>query len=85
MTLRVLWSRLRKRNKKDYRQFQFCIVFAMMLVSSYLMMRYSAGEKCHAGGRRYRKNGVFEFGNRSHRLYHVCVVRNQTFPSIQKS
>lgn len=41
MTLRVLWSRLRKRNKKDYRQFQFCIVFAMMLVSSYLMMLYS--------------------------------------------
>lgn len=41
MTLSVLWSRLRKRNKKDYRQFQFCIVFAMMLVSSYLMMLYS--------------------------------------------
>ena len=41
MTLRVLWSRLRKRNKKDYRQFQLCIVFAMMLVSSYLMMLYS--------------------------------------------
>ncbi len=41
MTLSVLWSRLRKRNKKDYRQFQFCVVFAMMLVSSYLMMMYS--------------------------------------------
>lgn len=41
MTLSVLWSKLRKNNKKDYRQFQFCIVFAMMLVSSYLMMMCS--------------------------------------------
>lgn len=41
MTLRVLWSKLRKNNKKDYRQFQFCIVFAMMLVSSYLMLMFS--------------------------------------------
>lgn len=41
MTLRVLWGKLRKNNKKDYRQFQFCIVFAMMLVSSYLMMMFS--------------------------------------------
>lgn len=81
MTLRVLWSRLRKRNKKDYRQFQFCIVFAMMLVSSYLMMLYSPLVKsAMPEGGRYRENGVFEFGNRSHWLYHVCVVRNQTFP-----
>lgn len=41
MTLSVLWSKLRKNNKKNYRQFQFCIVFAMMLVSSYLMMMFS--------------------------------------------
>lgn len=41
MTLRVLWGKLRKNNRKDYRQFQFCIVFAVMLVSSYLMMIFS--------------------------------------------
>ena len=41
MTLNILWSRLRKRNKRDYRQFQFCITFAVMLISSYLMMVFS--------------------------------------------
>lgn len=41
MTLSILWSRLRKRNKRDYRQFQFCITFAVMLISSYLMMVFS--------------------------------------------
>lgn len=41
MTMNSLWSRLRKKNKKDYRQFQFCILFAMMLVSSYLMLMFS--------------------------------------------
>lgn len=41
MTLSMLWGKLRKNNKKDYRQFQFCITFAMMLVSSYLMMMFS--------------------------------------------
>lgn len=41
MTLHVLWSRLRKRNKRDYRQFQFCITFAVMLISSFLLMIFS--------------------------------------------
>lgn len=38
MTLRTLWEKLRKRNKEDYRQFQFCITFAVMLISSFLIM-----------------------------------------------
>lgn len=38
MTLNVLWEKLRKRNKNDYRQFRFCIVFAAALISSYLML-----------------------------------------------
>lgn len=41
MTWSVLWRKLRKNNKRNYRQFQFCIVFAMMLVSSYLMVMFS--------------------------------------------
>lgn len=38
MTLRILWSKLRRRNKADYRQFQFSIAFAVMLISSFLML-----------------------------------------------
>ena len=38
MTLSTLWSRLRKKNKGDYRQFRFCMTFAVLLVSSLLMM-----------------------------------------------
>ena len=38
MTLRNLWGKLRKRNKEDYRQFQFSTAFAVMLISSFLML-----------------------------------------------
>lgn len=38
MTLSTLWGRLRKKNKGDYRQFMFCILFAMLLMSSLLIM-----------------------------------------------
>lgn len=38
MTLSTLWSRLRKKNKGDYQQFRFCMTFAVLLVSSLLMM-----------------------------------------------
>lgn len=38
MTLRNLWGKLRKRNKGDYRQFQFSTTFAVMLISSFLML-----------------------------------------------
>lgn len=38
MTLRILWGKLRKRNKADYRQFQFSIAFAVMLISSFLLL-----------------------------------------------
>ena len=41
MTLQNLWKKLRKRNQRDYRQFQFVILFAEMLISSYLMMLFS--------------------------------------------
>ena len=41
MTLQNLWKKLRKYNRKDYRQFQFVILFAEMLISSYLMMLFS--------------------------------------------
>ncbi len=38
MTLSGLWEKLRKRNKKDYGQFRFCVIFAAALISSYLML-----------------------------------------------
>ncbi len=38
MTLGNLWGKLRKRNKGDYRQFQFSTTFAVMLISSFLML-----------------------------------------------
>ena len=38
MTLRTLWGKLRKRNKGDYRQFQFSTAFAVTLISSFLML-----------------------------------------------
>lgn len=38
MMLRNLWGKLRKRNKGDYRQFQFSTAFAVMLISSFLML-----------------------------------------------
>ncbi len=41
MTMRTLWAKLRKKNKKDYRQFQFCILFAVMLISSYTILMFS--------------------------------------------
>ncbi len=41
MTLNDLWSKLRKHNKGQYRQFRFCVGFAVMLITSYLMMLQS--------------------------------------------
>lgn len=41
MTMNKLWDKLRKKNISKYRQFQFCITFAVMLISSYLMMLMS--------------------------------------------
>ena len=38
MTLRILWGKLRKKNKNDYRQFQFSVSFAVMLISSFLLL-----------------------------------------------
>ncbi len=38
MTMRILWKKLRKRNKGDYRQFQFSTAFAVLLISSFLML-----------------------------------------------
>lgn len=39
--MQSLWAKLRKQNRRDYRQFQFVIFFAEMLISSYLMMLFS--------------------------------------------
>lgn len=41
MTLNKVWSKLRKRNQSQYRQFQFCVGFAVLLITSYLMMLMS--------------------------------------------
>ncbi|MCH1981988.1 hypothetical protein MCG98_05355 [Ruminococcus sp. OA3] len=38
MTLGTIWSMLRKRNKGDYRQFEFCMTFSVLLMTSLLMM-----------------------------------------------
>lgn len=38
MTLTTLWGKLRKHNKEDYRQFRFGILFAMSLISSFLIL-----------------------------------------------
>lgn len=38
MTLNNVWDKLRKKNKGNYKQFEFCIGFAVLLISSYLMM-----------------------------------------------
>lgn len=38
MTLTKVWKKLRERNWEQYRQFYFCVGFAVMLVSSYLLM-----------------------------------------------
>lgn len=41
MTMNRLWDKLRKKNSGNYRQFQFCITFAVMLISSFWMMMWS--------------------------------------------
>lgn len=41
MTMNKVWDKLRKKNKGNYRQFQFCICFAVMLISSFLIMIFS--------------------------------------------
>ena len=41
MTMNKVWDKLRKKNRTNYRQFQFCISFAVMLISSFLMMLMS--------------------------------------------
>ena len=41
MTLSKIWEKLRKKNKNQYRQLLFCVGFAMMLITSYLMMLMS--------------------------------------------
>ncbi len=38
MRLTKVWGKLRKKNKEHYRQFYFCVWFAVMLIGSYLMM-----------------------------------------------
>ena len=38
MTLTKVWKKLREKNREQYRQFYFCVGFAVMLVSSYLLM-----------------------------------------------
>lgn len=40
MTLNKIWEKLRKHNRGEYRQFQFCIAFSVMLISSYLVMLF---------------------------------------------
>ncbi|MCI9595725.1 MAG: FtsX-like permease family protein [Firmicutes bacterium] len=41
MTMNDIWRKLRKNNKGQYRQFRFCVGFAVMLITSYLMMLQS--------------------------------------------
>lgn len=41
MTMNKIWDKLRKYNRGAYRQFKFCIGFAVLLISSYLMMLFS--------------------------------------------
>lgn len=41
MSLSKIWEKLRKKNRGQYRQLLFCIGFAMMLITSYLMMLMS--------------------------------------------
>lgn len=41
MTLSKLWKKLRQQNRQQYRQFRFCIGFAVMLITSYIMMLMS--------------------------------------------
>lgn len=41
MTLNKIWKKLRKNNKDSYRQFCFCIGFAVLLITSYLMVLLS--------------------------------------------
>lgn len=38
MTLYDLWAKLKEKNKSDYRQFQFSTAFAVMLISSFLIL-----------------------------------------------
>lgn len=41
MTFNQIWKKLRKHNQADYRQFCFCTGFAVMLISSYIMVLFS--------------------------------------------
>lgn len=41
MTLNDIWKKLRKNSRSQYRQFRFCVGFAVMLITSYLMMLQS--------------------------------------------
>ncbi|BCN29105.1 FtsX-like permease family protein [Anaeromicropila herbilytica] len=41
MTVNKVWEKLRKKNREPYQQFEFCVGFAVMLISSYLIMLYS--------------------------------------------
>jgi len=41
MTLNHLFGKLKSQNKKEYRQFQFCIILAVLLITSYLTILFS--------------------------------------------
>lgn len=41
MTINKLWHKLRIYHKQDYRQFQFCLLMAVMLITSFLLMLFS--------------------------------------------
>lgn len=38
MTLSNVWKKLRNSNKKEYKQFEFCLTLSVLLIVSYLMM-----------------------------------------------
>ena len=38
MSLKQVWKRSKDKNKSAYRQFCFCISFAVLLITSYIMM-----------------------------------------------
>ena len=42
MKLSGLFAKLRKNNKKEYLQFQFCVTLSILLITSYLVI-YGSG------------------------------------------
>lgn len=79
MKLSGLFAKLRKNNKKEYMQFQFCMSLSILLITSYLVMYGSdLVQKTLPNGGDSRKIADMIFFLAGTRLHYVQYLRDKS-------